>query len=122
MIGAHRDLLDRRGDRDAQLRDRQLGPGCSEIGGAPQAPLLLGGRSKVRGKNVKEPSGVGEKLADAEDDQLLDLAGRDAQTAGYLVAGGSDQRSRDVIAISRSLLDGMGWDHAMPRAVEQQSG
>src|SRR5215471_2892953 len=33
-----------------------------------------------------------------------------------------DQRSGDIVAISRALLGGMGWGHAIALAVKQQAG
>src|ERR1700732_3617095 len=98
----HDDAPDQRGEYRSQLPRFERRPVRRKFG-SPMQHLSLLCRGLDLGRESLEYLGrLGEELADAVDDQLLDVAGWGAQTIWGVGPALADQRPRDVIAVSRS--------------------
>src|SRR4051812_21037473 len=64
---------------------------------------------------------VGQRVGQNPDHGLLDLPGGEPPALRAIRSGISDQRSGDVIAITSTLLDGVGWREALSPCIHQQA-
>src|SRR5207248_6105100 len=114
------DALDQ-GRNDSTLAgSRQLGPDLANFRSSRHEPALRWGIGKPC--RLIDAGRIEKPLAHAVRDELLDLRSWNAQPGGPVALILGDQRARDIIPVTRALLDGVGRRHRVAVAIEQQAG
>src|SRR6266851_5538366 len=121
VIGTDIDLLHQGEKDDPQPQRRHPSPLAGKLGGTGHQSLLQQRLAGLSLEDLEETRRLRQQPPDAVGDDLLDLRRRDAQPGG-IGTRSDDQRAGDVITVTLAILDRMGRCHAVPLAVEQQSG